>query len=63
MSQHVASVVAFEPSSRAIDRFEANIKLNDLQNVRIISVALGERNDESVLGSGFPGNSGSRSLT
>lgn len=62
MSQHAKEVIAFEPSLWARERFLANIKLNQLGNVRVLPVALGDVDGEAQLGSGFKGNSGSRSL-
>src|SRR5262245_35795632 len=62
MSQHVENVFAFEPSRWARDRFRANVALNGLANVRIFPFALGDSEGEGRLGSGFKGNSGSRSL-
>ncbi len=63
MSKHAARVVAFEPSSAARERFLANVALNGLANVRLFPVALGDSDMEAKLGSGFEGNTGSRSLT
>jgi len=62
MSQRVRQVVAFEPSRYAYERFNENIRLNQLSNVRIFPIALGDRDEAGQLGSGFDGNSGSRSL-
>ena len=63
MSQHVDIVFAFEPSQAARERFQANLTLNRITNVRIFPFALGDSDGEGKLGSGFKGNSGSRSLT
>jgi FkbM family methyltransferase len=63
MSRHATEVVAFEPSQWVRERFHANIALNHLSNVRVFPVALGDSDGEGQLGSGFEGNSGSRSLT
>lgn len=63
MSQHVREVVAFEPSQRARERFYTNIRFNGLTNIRVFPIALGDADGEGQLGSGFEGNSGSRSLT
>jgi len=63
MSQHVDIVFAFEPSQAARERFQANLTLNRITNVRIFPFALGDSDGEGQLGSGFKGNSGSRSLT
>jgi FkbM family methyltransferase len=63
MSRHVKQVVAFEPSRTVLDRFEENIVLNGLKNIRVYPVALGDKDGNAQLGTGFAGNSGSRSLT
>src|SRR5262249_46944399 len=62
MSRKVSEVHAFEPSSAAADRFRCNVSINALHNVFLHPVALGDADSEETLGSGFPGNSGSRSL-
>ena len=63
MSRLVTGVVAFEPARAARERFEMNAALNGLSNIRLYPIALGDCDEEGVLGSGFAGNSGSRSLT
>jgi len=63
MSPRVDNVIAFEPSRSALKRFQANVTLNGIGNVRIFPLGLGDSDGEGRLGSGFPGNSGSRSLT
>jgi FkbM family methyltransferase len=63
MAPHVESVFAFEPSRWARDRFQTNVTLNGIDNVHIFPFALGDSDREGRLGSGFKGNSGSRSLT
>lgn len=63
MSRHVREVVAFEPSQWVRERFHSNITLNQLGNVRVFPVALGDTDGKGQLGSGFEDNSGSRSLT
>ncbi len=63
MSRRVANVIAFEPSAWACERFSANLKLNGITNVRLFPTALGDTDAQGELGSGFEGNSGSRSLT
>jgi FkbM family methyltransferase len=63
MSRRVAQVVAFEPSCSARERFAANVALNAIDNLLLFPVALGDSNSQGQLGSGFEGNSGSRSLT
>lgn len=62
MSRKVREVHAFEPSSTVADRFQLNISLNGLKNVHLHRVALADMDGKAALGSGFPGNSGSRSL-
>jgi FkbM family methyltransferase len=62
MSRRTSQVVAFEPSAAARQRLQANARLNELTNIRLFSVALGDVDREAQLGSGFEGNSGSRSL-
>jgi FkbM family methyltransferase len=62
MSRHAKVVHAFEPSVRLVGRILENVSLNKLTNVRVHPVALGVEDDQIPLGSGFPGNSGSRSL-
>lgn len=58
----VTTVHAFEPSSRIADRFAHNISINNLKNIFVHRVALGDSDGHADLGSGFPGNTGSRSL-
>lgn len=62
MSVRTSLVVAFEPSALVRERLKANMRLNGLSNIRLFPVALGDADGEAVLGSGFEGNSGSRSL-
>jgi len=63
MSRLVTSVVAFEPARSARERFASNMALNGLENIRLYPFALGDCDESGILGSGFAGNSGSRSLT
>ena len=63
MSPRVEKVFAFEPSRWALDRFQGNVTLNGIGNVCIFPLGLGDSDGEGQLGSGFKGNSGSRSLT
>ena len=63
MSKRATRVIAFEPSAWACARFATNLSLNGIDNVRVFKIALGEDDSEGELGSGFKGNSGSRSLT
>jgi FkbM family methyltransferase len=63
MSLRVSRVFAFEPSRSASQSLKANIGRNALTNVMVFDVALAEADGEATLGSGFDGNSGSRSLT
>ena len=56
------TVVAFEPSLRAIELLSANLRLNQVQNVVIYSIAVGK---ESALGTFYqatPNNIGASSL-
>ena len=62
MSRKVREVHAFEPSSTTAKRFQNNIEINSLRNVFLHPVALADADSEAMLGSGFRGNSGSRSL-
>lgn len=62
MSQRVAQVFAFEPSQRAVAQLQTNIDINGIKNLTIFPIALGDRRESANLGSGFPNNSGSRSL-
>ncbi len=62
MSRRASQVIAFEPAVSARKRFEANVGLNRIDNLRLFPVALADRDGEAQLGSGFDGNSGSRSL-
>lgn len=63
MSRRADRVIAFEPSAEAAGRLEANLALNGISNVAFFRIALGDRDHTAQLGSGVPGNSGSRSLT
>ncbi|HEV2551873.1 MAG TPA: FkbM family methyltransferase [Stellaceae bacterium] len=63
MSRRAAHVVAFEPSRLARERFAANIALNAIRNLLLFPIALGDVDSQGRLGSGFKGNSGSKSLT
>lgn len=63
MSRRADRVIAFEPSAEAAGRLEANLALNGISNVALFRIALGDRDHTAQLGSGLPGNSGSRSLT
>jgi FkbM family methyltransferase len=62
MSREVSEVHSFEPSSEMTSRLERNIAINQLTNIKVHRVALGAEDCEAELGSGFEGNSGSRSL-
>ena len=62
MSSKASSVQAFEPSAVMCARFESNMRLNAISNVHLHCVGLGDTDEVGVLGSGFPGNPGSRSL-
>lgn len=63
MAGRATTVHAFEPNRDLVDRLEAHVARNGLRNVRVHAVALGETDHRAELGSGFPGNPGSRSLT
>lgn len=61
--RHAVSVVhAFEPSQAVADRLSANVRRNGLEKIVVHQIALGDQNGAGQLGSGFPGNTGSRSL-
>ncbi len=62
MSPRVDQVFAFEPAQSALRRLKANITRNALTNVQVFKVALADADAQATLGSGFDGNSGSRSL-
>jgi FkbM family methyltransferase len=62
MARKVSQVHAFEPSPTIADRFRRNVAINALNNVILHPVALADADSEETLGSGFRGNSGSRSL-
>jgi len=62
MARKVSQVHAFEPSPTTADRFRLNVAINALHNVTLHAVALADADSEETLGSGFQGNSGSRSL-
>jgi FkbM family methyltransferase len=62
MARKVTQVHAFEPSPTTADRFRLNVAINALDNVILHPVALADADSEETLGSGFRGNSGSRSL-
>jgi FkbM family methyltransferase len=62
MARKVSQVHAFEPSPTMNDRFRLNVAINALDNVILHPVALSDADSEAMLGSGFRGNSGSRSL-
>ena len=63
MSLRVNHVFAFEPAQLALRSLKANIARNALTNVQVFGVALADADAQATLGSGFDGNSGSRSLT
>ena len=62
MCRRVREVHAFEPATATANRFEYNIAINSLHNVFLHRIALADADAAAVLGSGFSGNSGSRSL-
>jgi FkbM family methyltransferase len=62
MSKKADQVHSFEPSKSAAAKLIANMKQNDIRNIRVHCVALGNEDVQGFLGSGFLGNSGSKSL-
>lgn len=62
MAQFADRILAFEPNHAVADRFEQNIRLNNLSNIALHRIALGDFDGQASLGSGLPGNDGSRSL-
>jgi len=63
MARRADWIAAFEPNEQAADQFEANLRRNGLSTVTVHRHALGAEEGFGELGSGFDGNSGSRSLT
>jgi FkbM family methyltransferase len=49
LSQFCKKVLAFEPNTEILPRFEKNISLNDIQNIRIFPLALGDADKSAVL--------------
>lgn len=62
MASRYDRILAFEPSAEVSERLEANIKRNTINNIELYGVALGEKDETAILGSGLIGNDGSRSL-
>lgn len=62
MSQFANRIFAFEPNDAVADQFERNIRINNISNIALHRVALGDLDGQANLGSGLPGNDGSRSL-
>lgn len=62
MASRATTVHAFEPNGDLVGRLRAHVARNDLRNVSLHAIALGEDDHRAELGSGFPGNPGSRSL-
>ena len=62
MVSHYDRILAFEPSAAVSGRLEGNIKHNRIQNIEVFDVALGDKDEAGILGSGLNGNDGSRSL-
>ena len=62
VSRFVDEVIAFEPAPKAIRQFKRNISANSISNITLHEVALGDADSVGQLGTGFDGNSGSRSL-
>lgn len=63
MATRATTVNAFEPSRDLAGRLRAHVARNGLRTISVHAVALGERDHAAELGSGLPGNPGSRSLT
>ena len=62
LSRFVDEIIAFEPAAKAIRQFKRNISANSISNITLHEVALGDADSVGQLGTGFDGNSGSRSL-
>jgi FkbM family methyltransferase len=62
MARRVAKVLAFEPGLEAAVQFQENLNSNGVENVTLVRCALGHEPGIAELGSGLPGNNGSRSL-
>jgi FkbM family methyltransferase len=62
MARRYDRILAFEPSASVSARLKGNIKHNSLSNIEVFDVALGDKNEAAILGSGLDGNDGSRSL-
>lgn len=62
LHRKVDRIVAFEPSPVAAGRLRTNIERNGISNIEVHEIALSDRNRVARLGSGLPGNDGSRSL-
>jgi FkbM family methyltransferase len=62
MSRLAKRVFAFEPSAKALAQLRGNLERNAIDNVTLFEVALGDARAQATLGTGFPNNSGSRSL-
>lgn len=62
LHSYVDKIIAFEPNPVAAERLRLNIARNSIKNIDLCEIALGDRNETAVLGSGLDGNDGSRSL-
>lgn len=62
LSSYADQIIAFEPAIEASEKLKARMIKNHIPNVTLYNVALGEADSSGSLGSGFDGNSGSRSL-
>ena len=62
LQRDVDRIIPFEPSNRVAHRLRRNIETNKIANIEVHEVALGDRDVAGQLGSGLPGNDGSRSL-
>lgn len=63
LHRYIGRILAFEPSQEAAVRLRRNIAANRISNIEVHEVALGDRDEMAWLGSGLPGNDGSRSLS
>ena len=60
--REVGRVIAFEPNLEVTARLKTNLRANNIKNVEVHEIALGDLDGTALLGSGLPGNDGSRSL-
>lgn len=62
MASRYDRILAFEPSAAVSERLIMNIKHNNIRNVEVYGIALGDQDETAILGTGLNGNDGSRSL-